>query len=96
MIDGVFLSYCIRLALSHEWFYQLQGGMIIKVIDGVFLSYCIRLVLSQAWFYQLQGGMIIKVIDGGIFRDIILAEGECILLPARVPHSPQRVANTMG
>jgi 3-hydroxyanthranilate 3,4-dioxygenase len=42
------------------------------------------------------GDMCLKIVDGGRFRDIPIREGECFLLPARVPHSPQRLPNTMG
>ena len=33
--------------------------------------------------------MILKIVDTGVFRDVRIREGECFLLPARVPHSPQ-------
>ncbi|HNP62574.1 MAG TPA: 3-hydroxyanthranilate 3,4-dioxygenase [Woeseiaceae bacterium] len=47
-------------------------------------------------FYQLEGEMLLKVFDDGEHRDIPIREGEMLLLPPRVPHSPQRFADTVG
>ncbi|XP_075811518.1 3-hydroxyanthranilate 3,4-dioxygenase isoform X2 [Microtus pennsylvanicus] len=47
-------------------------------------------------FYQLEGDMVLKVLEQGKHRDVVIRQGEIFLLPARVPHSPQRFANTMG
>ncbi|XP_005390978.1 PREDICTED: 3-hydroxyanthranilate 3,4-dioxygenase isoform X1 [Chinchilla lanigera] len=47
-------------------------------------------------FYQLEGNMVLRVLEQGKHRDVVIRQGEIFLLPARVPHSPQRFANTMG
>ncbi len=47
-------------------------------------------------FYQLEGDMLLKVFDDGRLQDIPICAGEMLLLPPRVPHSPQRFANTVG
>ncbi len=40
--------------------------------------------------------MVLKIVDGGVMRDVPIREGEQYLLPPRVPHSPQRFANSLG
>lgn len=40
--------------------------------------------------------MCLKTIEKGVKRDVIIREGECFLLPGRIPHSPQRNENTIG
>ena len=47
-------------------------------------------------FYQLEGDMLLHVIEDGARREIPICEGEMLLLPPRVPHSPQRFADTVG
>ncbi|XP_007537327.1 3-hydroxyanthranilate 3,4-dioxygenase isoform X1 [Erinaceus europaeus] len=47
-------------------------------------------------FYQLQGDMILRVLERGRHRDVVIRQGEVFLLPAGIPHSPQRFANTVG
>ncbi|XP_007950713.1 3-hydroxyanthranilate 3,4-dioxygenase [Orycteropus afer afer] len=47
-------------------------------------------------FYQLEGNMVLRVIEQGKHRDVVIRQGEIFLLPAGVPHSPQRFANTVG
>ncbi len=47
-------------------------------------------------FYQLEGDMLLKTVQDGEFVDVPIRAGEMFLLPPRVPHSPQRFANTVG
>lgn len=47
-------------------------------------------------FYQIEGDMLLRVMDDGEAREIPVAQGEMLLLPPRVPHSPQRFADTVG
>ncbi len=51
---------------------------------------------TPEFFYQIEGDMVLKVIDDGEFKDIHIREGEIFTLPPKVPHSPQRFANTVG
>jgi hypothetical protein len=40
--------------------------------------------------------MVLKVMEQGEPRDILIREGEALLLPGGIPHSPQRFENTLG
>lgn len=51
---------------------------------------------GEEFFYQLEGDMLLRTIQDGKRVDIPIKEGEILLLPAHVPHSPQRYANTVG
>lgn len=51
---------------------------------------------GEEFFYQLEGEMLLKTVQDGEIVDIPIRAGEMLLLPAGVPHSPQRFANTVG
>jgi 3-hydroxyanthranilate 3,4-dioxygenase len=48
------------------------------------------------FFYQLEGEMLLKTVQGERKIDIPIREGEILFLPPKVPHSPQRFADTVG
>lgn len=48
------------------------------------------------FFYQLEGEMLLQTIQDGRRVDIPIREGEILLLPPRVPHSPKRYADSVG
>ena len=51
---------------------------------------------GEEFFYQIEGDITLRVMENGKPRDILIREGEIFLLPPRLPHSPQRPANTVG
>lgn len=51
---------------------------------------------GEEFFYQIEGDITVRVMEDGKPRDVHIKEGEMFLLPARVPHSPQRPAGTVG
>ncbi len=51
---------------------------------------------APEFFYQVEGDMVLKVQDEGKPRDIPIRAGEMFYLPARTPHSPQRMPGSVG
>lgn len=51
---------------------------------------------GEELFYQIEGDMLLKTVQDGAIVDVPIREGEMFLLPAAVPHSPQRFENTVG
>jgi 3-hydroxyanthranilate 3,4-dioxygenase len=47
-------------------------------------------------FFQIEGEMLLRTIQDGQRVDVPIREGEMLLLPPHVPHSPRRFADTVG
>ena len=47
-------------------------------------------------FYQLEGDIVLKTVQNERPVDIPIRQGEMLLLPAEMPHSPRRPAGTVG
>jgi 3-hydroxyanthranilate 3,4-dioxygenase len=70
---------------------------IVMVVGGPNSRTDFHVNTGEEFFYQLEGDMILRVInDEGQFEDVHIREGDIYLLPAGVPHSPQRFENTVG
>jgi len=50
----------------------------------------------EEFFYQLRGDMVLRVLEGGRPRELPIREGEILLLPGHVRHSPQREPGSVG
>jgi 3-hydroxyanthranilate 3,4-dioxygenase len=51
---------------------------------------------SEEFFFQIEGDMVLKTVQDGRLVDVPIRAGEMYLLPAEVPHSPQRPADSVG
>lgn len=73
-----------------------DGDFICMVVGGPNQRTDYHYEEGPEFFYQVEGDMLLKIMDDGKPTDINIREGEVFLLPPRVPHSPQRFANTVG
>ncbi|MDX6746781.1 3-hydroxyanthranilate 3,4-dioxygenase [Polaribacter sp. PL03] len=74
-----------------------NGEYIVMVVGGPNNRKDYHYNETPEFFYQLEGDMILKIIDDkGKMIDVEINEGDIYLLPAKVPHSPQRKENTVG
>jgi 3-hydroxyanthranilate 3,4-dioxygenase len=74
----------------------VDGDFIIMIVGGPNARTDYHLDEGPEFFYQLEGEMVLKVQDDGQARDIPIRAGEIFYLPPRVPHSPQRMAASIG
>jgi 3-hydroxyanthranilate 3,4-dioxygenase len=72
------------------------GDFIVMIIGGPNERVDYHYNETPEFFYQVEGDIVLKIIENGAFKDITIKEGDMYLLPAGIPHSPQRGANTVG
>ncbi|TYB79283.1 3-hydroxyanthranilate 3,4-dioxygenase [Bizionia myxarmorum] len=73
-----------------------DGDFIVMVVGGPNNRKDYHYNETPEFFYQVEGDMVLKIIDNGTPKDVHIREGDIYLLPPKVPHSPQREANTVG
>ena len=73
-----------------------EDDFIVMVVGGPNSRKDYHIDEGPEFFYQLEGEMVLKTIQGGKVVDIPIRAGEIYLHPPRVPHSPQRMANSVG
>ena len=74
----------------------VDGDFIVMIVGGPNQRTDFHCEEGPEFFYQLECEMILRVQEDGGVRDIPIKAGEIFYLPARVPHSPQRMANSIG
>ncbi len=74
----------------------VDGDFIIMIVGGPNARTDYHQEEGPEFFHQLEGEMVLKIQEDGKVRDIPIRAGEMFYLPPRVPHSPQRAANSIG
>jgi 3-hydroxyanthranilate 3,4-dioxygenase len=73
-----------------------QQDFIVMVVGGPNSRKDYHVDEGPEFFYQIEGDMLLKTMQDGEVMDISIQEGEILLLPPKLPHSPQRFADTVG
>jgi 3-hydroxyanthranilate 3,4-dioxygenase len=73
-----------------------NSGFMVMVVGGPNQRTDFHVNPTEELFFQVEGDIVLRVIEDGRPRDIPIRQGELFLLPAGIPHSPQRPANTVG
>ncbi len=74
----------------------VDGDFIVMVVGGPNQRTDYHVEEGPEFFHQLEGEMVLRVQEDGQVRDIAIRAGEVFYLPPRVPHSPQRMAGSIG
>jgi 3-hydroxyanthranilate 3,4-dioxygenase len=73
-----------------------EDDFIVMVVGGPNSRTDYHIDEGPEFFYQLEGEMLLKTVQDGERVNIPIRAGEILLLPPRVPHSPQRFADSVG
>ena len=73
-----------------------EDDFIVMVVGGPNERTDYHIDEGPEFFHQLEGEMVLRVQDDGARRDIPIRAGELFYLPPRVPHSPQRMPDSIG
>ena len=74
----------------------VDGDFIVMIVGGPNARTDYHYDEGPEFFYQLEGEMVLKVQDEGAARDLPIRAGQMFYLPPRVPHSPQRMPDSIG
>jgi len=73
-----------------------DGEFLVMIVGGPNRRKDFHVEDGEEFFYQIEGDITLRIMDDGRVRDVPIREGEIFLLPAGIPHSPQRPAGTVG
>ncbi|MBK8284553.1 MAG: 3-hydroxyanthranilate 3,4-dioxygenase [Ahniella sp.] len=73
-----------------------NGDFIVMIVGGPNQRTDYHQEEGPEFFYQLEGEMVLRVQENGQPRDIPIRAGEVFYLPPNIPHSPQRMPNSVG
>ena len=88
--------HLLKPPVGNQVVYSDNDDFIVMVVGGPNSRKDFHYNETEEFFYQLEGDITLRIIEDDKPVDIPIKEGEIFLLPRRVPHSPQRPANTVG
>ena len=86
----------LKPPVGNQCVYTESNDFIVMVVGGPNVRKDYHYNEGEEFFYQLEGDIVLKIIENDKPVDIPIQEGEIFLLPACVPHSPQRPPGTVG
>ncbi len=86
----------LKPPVSNKQLYIDSGDYIVMVVGGPNARKDYHFNETEELFFQLKGDMKVLYQENGKSIELDIKEGEMFLLPPRVPHSPIRVADSVG
>jgi len=88
--------HLLKPPVGNRSVYEQTGNFIVMVVGGPNARSDYHYNETEEFFYQIEGDITLNLIVDHKPVSVPLKQGEIFLLPAKVPHSPQRPAGTVG
>lgn len=88
--------HLLKPPVGNRQIYTGNKDFIVMVVGGPNRRKDYHCNQGEELFYQFEGDMVLRIIEDNKPVNIPIKEGEIFLLPANVPHSPQRPAHSVG
>jgi 3-hydroxyanthranilate 3,4-dioxygenase len=89
-------AHLLKPPVGNKVVFEAASDLIVQVIGGPNARTDFHDDPYEEFFHQLRGDIVLRVIEEGRVRDVPIRQGEILLVPARVRHSPQRPAGSVG
>jgi 3-hydroxyanthranilate 3,4-dioxygenase len=88
--------HLLKPPVGNQQVYKGNENYIVMVVGGPNARKDYHYNETEEFYYQVEGNINLRIMEEGKPVDIPINEGDIFLLPPKVPHSPQRPANTVG
>ncbi len=82
-------QHLLKPPVGNRLLYQ-DAAMVVMVVGGPNQRVDFHDDPCEEFFYQLKGDMVLKIAQEGRIDDVVVHEGDVLMLPPHVRHSPQR------
>ena len=86
----------LKPPVGNQCIYKDAENFIVMIVGGPNARKDYHFNETEELFYQLEGDINVRIQENDKAVDIPIKEGEMFLLPARVPHRPERPAGSVG
>jgi len=83
-------AHLLKPPVGNRVVFDAADDLIVQVIGGPNARTDYHDDPYEEFFYQLRGNMVLRVLEEGRPRDVPIRQGEILLVPAHLRHSPQR------
>ena len=88
--------HLLKPPVGNKNLYKEAGDFIVMIVAGPNARKDYHYNETEELFFQIEGDIIVKTQQNNKMVEVRIKEGEMFLLPAKIPHSPIRPANSVG